>query len=184
MDNGGKENFVFNGSTTSTATTSKAPAVQPEVASPLVQWQASEFVDHQKSASWFIPLIAAIFLASCVIYLLTRDILATLVVALGGVAFGVYARQSPRTLTYSLMPTSLKIGDKSYSYDDFRTFSILQEGALFSILLQPVRRLMPPITIYFDPEDGEKIFDTLAAHLPHQEQEQDLVERMMRKIRF
>jgi len=168
-----------------------AVAPQPEVAVPeapnsdsLIKWNASEFVDHQKSVGWFLPLLIGIFVASCLMYLITRSILSTIVILLGGSAFVVFARQKPRTLSYTLGGTSITVGQRTYSYDDFRTFSILQEGALYSIFLEPIKRFMPPLSIYFAPEDGEKIFDVLAAHIPHQERQPDPVERLMRRIRF
>ncbi len=181
--NGGKNEFNYAGSAPTN------PVVQQTVPrqisqSPLMQWNASEFIDHQKSTGWFMPLILGSIILSGAIYFFTRDILATLVIMLGCISFGTYARQKPRTLTYTLLPTSIKIGSKTYSYDDFKTFSIIEEGALFSIFLQPIKRFMPPLTIYFDPDDGEKIFDTLATHLPHVQREQDPIERLMRRIRF
>jgi hypothetical protein len=151
---------------------------------PLIQWNASEFIHHQKNTGWFFPLVIASIVLIVGIFFLTKDILATLVILLGCVTFGMYARQKPRTLTYTLLPTSIKIGNKNYSYDDFKTFSIVQEGPLYSIFLQPIKRFMPPISIYFDPDDGEKIFDTLASHLPHEERSQDPIEKLMQKIRF
>lgn len=157
----------------------------PQPAEPsLVQWQASEFIDHQKSAGWFLPLIGVSIVLCGIMYLITRDILSTVVVFLACAAFGFYAQQKPRTLTYTLLPTSFKIGQRSYSYDDFRTFSIVQDGPLYSIFLQPLKRLMPPLTIYFDPQDGERIFDILASHIPHEERVQDPIDRFMRRIRF
>lgn len=181
--NGGNEEFSYVGNS-APAAPMQQPIPQQASQSPLMQWKASEFIDHQKSTGWFMPLIVVSILISAVIYFFTRDILATVVVILGCVAFGTFAGQKPRTLTYTLLPTSIKIGPKTYSYDDFRAFSIIQEGALFSIFLQPIKRFMPPLTIYFDPDDGEKIFDTLASHLPHVEREQDPIDRFMRRIRF
>lgn len=166
---------------------SSSPAMMEPMNSqepPLVQWQASEFIDHQKNASWFLPLIAGGAVLCAVMFFITKDIFSTIVVFLACVAFGFYANQKPRTLTYTLLPTTFKIGQRSYSYDDFRTFSIMQDGPLYSIFLQPLKRLMPPLTIYFDPQDGEKIFDILASHIPHEDRVQDPIDRFMRKIRF
>ncbi len=160
-----------------------ASEVQPFTAEA-VQWQASEFIDHQKSAGWVSLLAVAAVAAAVIVYVLTRNIFSSVVLLMAGLAFGVFAFQKPRTLTYSLLPTSIKIGDKTYSYDDFRTFSIMQEGAFFSVFLEPLKRFMPPLTIYFAPEDGEKIFDVLAQHIPHQEKEPDAIDRLMQRIRF
>lgn len=150
----------------------------------LVKWDASEFIDHQKSMVWVLPLALIAAVVATITYFLTRNFLSSIVLLMAGVSFGVFAYQKPRTLTYVLRGNSLKVGQKNYSYDEFRTFSIMQEGGLYSIFLEPVRRFMPPLTIYFAPEDGEKIFDILARHIPHQEKMPDAIDRFMQRIRF
>ena len=166
-------------------------AVRPQPQSPsssqsdvLVQWNASEFIDHQKSAIWVLPVTFISLLIAATIYLLTKNIFSSVVVILAGISFSVLAYQKPRTMSYSLFPSTIRIGQKTYSYDDFRTFSIMREGALYSVFLEPIKRFMPPITIYFAVEDGEKIFDTLAEHIPHQEKAPDAIDRLMQRIRF
>lgn len=149
-----------------------------------IQWQASEFVDHKKNPGWFLLLAVGAVVLCGLIFILTRSILSTVVVGIAVIAFGVVANQRPRTLTYALFGTGLQVGDKQYIYDDFRSFSVVQDGALQSIILQPNKRFMPPLTVYFAPEDGEKIFDVLATHLPHEERQVDSVDQLMRKIRF
>ncbi len=160
------------------------PAPQPSSTKSFVQWKASEFIDHQKSSTWFFALIGIAIILSAAVYAITRDVLATLVMLVGATAFGMYAKKTPRTLTYSLGATSFKVGERTYRYDDFRSFSVMQEGALYSVVLESVKRFMPPLTIYFAPEDGEEIFDVLAQHLPHEERRPDFVDNLMRKIRF
>lgn len=155
-----------------------------EGSEPLLQWKASEFIDHQKSFVWFLPVVICGLLVAFVSYLLTKGILTTLVIVVGTIAFSVFAKQKPRTLTYALFPASIRIGQRQYSYDDFKSFSIVQDGALYSIFLEPIKRFFPPQTIYFPPEEGEKIFDFLADRLPHIERKTDPVERLMQKIRF
>jgi len=149
-----------------------------------IQWQASEFVDHDKNNNWFLLLGGATVLVCGVIYLLSGSIFSVVVIACAALAFGVTANQKPRTLRYSLLPTGLKVGDKQYRYEDFRSFSIMQDGALWSIVLQPVKRLMPLLTIYIDPNDGERIFDVLASQIPHEQHEMDGVDRFLKRIRF
>lgn len=149
-----------------------------------VQWKASEFIDHQKSKAWFSVFVLVAIVAAIAVYVITRDILATVVILIAALAFGMYAGKKPRTLTYTLGPTNFTVGEKTYRYDDFKTFGLVQEGGLYSIVLEPVKRFMPPLTIYFAQEDGEKIFDAFAQHLPHEERKIDMVDSLMRKIRF
>lgn len=160
------------------------PEVKNRPSAETVQWQASEFVDHEKDNNWFVLLGVATVVACGLVYLLSKSIFSVVVVLFAAAAFGVTAKQKPRTMQYSLLPNEVKIGERRYKYDDFRSFSLMREGALWSIILQPTKRFMPLLTIYFDPNDGEKIFDILAAQMPHEERKLDAVDQFMRRIRF
>ncbi len=149
-----------------------------------IQWEASEFIDHEKDNNWFLFLGLGAVAMCVVVYFVSRSIFSTVVVALAALAFGITANQKPRTMKYTLSPHEIKVGEKRYRYDDFKAFSIIQEGALWSIILQPTKRFMPSLTIYFDHNDGDKIFDTLAAQMPSQEKTLDSVDRFMKRIRF
>lgn len=162
----------------------QAPAATEENTEPLLQWKASEFIDHQKGFTWFLPVVLCGLIIVAATYFLTKGLLTPLVIVVGTIAFTVFAKQKPRTLTYALFPGTIKIGTRLYSYDDFKSFSIVQDGALYSIFLEPIKRFFPPQTIYFPPEEGEKIFDFLAERLPHIERKADPVDRLMQKIRF
>ncbi len=149
-----------------------------------VSWQASEYVHHPKQASWYIGLAAAIGVVTAGTYLLTRDWMAPVVIAVMGVAVWVFASKQPRTLAYSLNSKGVQVGDKSYLYDQFRSFAIISEGAMSSVLLSPLKRFMPPLSLYYAPEDEEKIVTLLSLHLPHNQSQPDFVERLSSRLRF
>lgn len=151
---------------------------------PLVSWRASEYIHHQKGLSWFLPLAGASALLAVITYFLSGGIIGAIMVITGAIAFGMYAKQEPETLNYALFPRSIAVGNKEYSYDDFKTFSVSQSGGLFHVMLNPVKRFLPPVTIYFPKEEGELIFDILAERLPSIEEKLDPIETFMRKIRF
>ncbi len=52
--------------------------------------------------------------------------------------------------------SGLQIGVKSYGFQDFKTFSIAEEGAIVSIVFMPLKRFMPPLTIYVAPDMEDK----------------------------
>jgi hypothetical protein len=78
----------------------------------------------------------------------------------------------------------LTIGSKHYAYNEFRSFAILQEGALSSIVFMPLKRFATLTSIYYAPEDEQSIVDILADHLSLEEHHQDAVDKLMRRIRF
>lgn len=149
-----------------------------------VTWTASEFVAHDKSVNWYISLVLIATVLIGGIYFITRDVISVVALTFGVVLFGLYASREPRQLQYSLDATGIGVGEKHYSYDQFRSFSILPEGAFSSIILMPLKRFMPALTIYYAPEDEERVLAVLSNQLPFDQHKLDLTDRFMRRIRF
>lgn len=149
-----------------------------------VSWTASEFIAHQKNAGWYMLLVAAAVVLAAVIYLLTRDPVSTGMVGVVLVVLLLLASRQPRTLSYQLDGFGIHIGDRSYPYDNFKSFSVVDEGAINSITLLPLKRFMPPISMYYDPKDEDKISAVLSDYLPFVEGQKDIVDQFMRRIRF
>lgn len=153
--------------------------------SDAISWTASEYIAHQKSALWYLALgIASILFAVLVYFITNRDILSVVVVLLAATVLGIYAAKKPREQHYSISASGVSIGPKIYSYGLLKTFSIINEGAFSSITFLPLKRFMPAISIYYDPQDEEKIVETLSNYLPMDVQKRDVVDNFMRRIRF
>jgi hypothetical protein len=118
------------------------------------------------------------------IYFLTKDIFATSIIVIAGIIVGVFAGRKPRQLEYELSASGLQIGEKSYNYSLFRTFSVIKEGSLTSIVLLPAKRFMPLVSAYIAAEDEEKITKLVGEHLPYEERRPDYTERLSRRLRF
>jgi hypothetical protein len=174
---------------TSTQRVSQTPQVPAAQASTPnsgdgVIWTASEFVAHEKSAGWYGALLAGSMGLTVIIYLLTRDIISAVVVIIAALAFAALAGRRPRQLRYQLNNSGMTIGQKQFAYTAFKSFSVVPEGAFSSIVFRPLKRFAPLTTIYYAPDDEEKIIDLLSQHLPFQEYKPDPVDDMMRRIRF
>lgn len=164
-------------------TESEIPA-GPEYSQDSVSWTASEFISHEKDAGWYAKLVAASLVISILVYLLTRDVVSTGVILFVCATLGVYANRQPRQLPYSVSSAGVDIGDKHYGYDEFRSFAVMSEGAFSSIALLPLKRFAPLTTIYFAPDDEEKIIAILSQALPYEERSHDMIDRLMQRIRF
>lgn len=149
-----------------------------------VSWTASEYVSHDKSMGWFIRFGAVALLAIGFIYLLTRDITSVVLLTILGIVFAVFAGRKPEVLAYSIDNSGIQVGRKLYPINVFRSFSIIQEGAIRSILLMPLKRFMPAISVYYAPEDEAKIINALGDLLPHENRKQDPIDKLMLRIRF
>jgi hypothetical protein len=147
-------------------------------------WTASEFIAHDKTASWHVGLIVVAVLAAIILWFIIRDLVTSIVVVAAGGILSLYGGRRPGELQYQLDNSGLIIGQKQFSFSDFRAFSVIPEGAFASIALLPTKRFAPMTTLYFAPEDGDKIIDILGNHLPEQPMKADAIDSLMRKIRF
>ena len=150
-----------------------------------VEWEASEYIVHEKSSSWYIGFGAGAALLTLLVYLISnREFLPPLVILIACVSIGVYAGRKPTTKKYSIDSKGVKVGQNYHSYREFRSFSIVEEGALDSVWLTPLKRFAPTIVMYFSPEDEEKIINTLANFLPHEQKELDAIDRFTKRMKY
>ena len=151
---------------------------------PAVEWTASEYIAHEKGAGWYGLLTAGGGLLVVFVYVVTRDILASIVILLSCAAIGVYAGRKPATKRYVLDEKGIQADEKFHLYSEFRSFSVVEEGAINSIWLKPLKRFAPIVVMYYSPEDEQKIVDVLANFLPNEERELDAIDRFSKRIRF
>ncbi|MEK7059344.1 MAG: hypothetical protein AAB971_01155 [Patescibacteria group bacterium] len=167
-------------------TAEPVPTPESNSAAPVseITWQASEFVHHDKSPSWYIALMIGSGLVAALIFWLTRDIVSVAVVIVGAALLATYGSRKPRQLDYKLDAQGVQIGQKYRVYNEFRSFSVAPEGAFSSIVFMPLKRFASITTIYFAPEDEEKIVNILSGQLPFEPYQPDAVDKLMKSIRF
>jgi hypothetical protein len=150
-----------------------------------ISWTASEYIAYEKSARWYIALGVTAIIMSVLLYFLTsRSIISAIVPIVGAVLFAVYGRRPPQELEYQLTNGVLSVGPKVFPLESFRSFGVINEAAFSTILFTPLKRFAPPLSIYYSPEDQDVIVDYLSTYLPIEEHTQDMIERLMHRIRF
>jgi hypothetical protein len=125
-------------------------------------WQASEYIQHKHGFGWY----------------------AILVVLLMIIALVVYAQRVPRVLNYALTDAGIKIGERFFPYNSFRSFSLIPDKGFFSIELDPLKRFMPRLSIYLDPEQADKVAQALAQWIPRSDREPDFFDRLSRALKI
>lgn len=154
------------------------PALQP------VHWQADEYISHERNGLWFavFGLVVALMITLAVVLMRSWTFAALILVM--AVALVIYATRPPRRLSYTLDSDGLRVGDRVYRLTDFKSFGVIQDSGHFSILLVPVKRFRPGVTVYFPQEAGEQIVDFLGAQLPMDQFKLDVIDRLLRKLRL
>lgn len=149
-----------------------------------ITWTASEFIAHSKSFGWYAVLALVAVAMAALIFFLTKDKVSAGVIIVAALMFGIYAGYKPRELQYRLDQGGLTVGTKHFTYDQFRCFSVLPEGAFSSIVFMPLKRFAVTTTIYYAPEDEDKIVNLLGNYLPLEERGHDAIDRLMHRIHF
>jgi hypothetical protein len=94
------------------------------------------------------------------------------------------AARKPRELEYRLDSSGVHIANKTFPYNHFKSFSLVQQGAVPSILFSPLKRFDFMITAIYDQVDEKKIHDILSVYLPVEENNLDWIDRLMWKIKY
>ncbi len=149
-----------------------------------IGWTASEYIDHEKRAGWFLAVAGIALLTAAFIYLLTRDAINSIVILVVAALFAVSGARRPQILAYGLDSQGIHIGNKFYPYDQLRSFAVMQEDAFHSIQIFQFKRFTTPITLYFPPDQEERIINFLGSYLPHEVRTHDPIDRLMRRVRF
>ena len=172
------------GQTAPAAPAPTAPTPAVPTAPGVVTWQAAEFIEHERGSNWYVALAVGSVGLAGLVYLLGRDLFASITILIVGGMVGVFASRKPKEASYELSDSGLKIEQKLYPYRLFQSFSVIHEDGIGSISLQPVKRFMPEVTVYYHDQDENQIVGVLGQHLPHEHKTLDSIERLSRRLRF
>ena len=162
-----------------------APLAVPTVESPPVTWTAHEYITLEKNGLWYVIFGALVigFITLDVFFLHVWTL--SLLVIVIAVAIIVYSRRPARLIQYALSTKQgLYIGERLYSFDDFKAFGLIRDGEHHSIMLIPTKRFSPGASVYFPEEAGEKIVDILGSRLPMENLKLDIIDVVVRQLRL
>jgi len=150
-----------------------------------VNWTAQEYIHLEKGGLWFAIFIAVILAVVILDILLLHAYTISLLAIVIGVAIIVYSRRAPRTMHYALSPSQgLYVGERLYHFEEFKAFGMVRDGEHFSIMLLPVKRFAPGVSVYFPEEAGEQIIDVLGKRLPMEDLKLDAIDIVTRWLRL
>lgn len=149
-----------------------------------VHWQASEYIHRDKGFLWYVVFSIVVLALIALAILIMRAWTFAILILVMAAALIVYSRRPPRLLNYTLSRQGLHIDDKLFPFHDFKSFTIIHGDDEHSIMLVPVKRFRPGVTVYFPEESGEAIVDMLAARMPMQESKLDVIDQIIRKLRI
>ena len=149
-----------------------------------IAWNAPEGVRVQRGAVWYVLFAIVLAGLMALAILVFQNWTFAILLPIMAVALFVLSNNNPQTINYAISPKGIYIADTLHDFSEFRAFGLLHENDQHSILLLPVKRFSPGLTIYFSEAEGEKIVDMLGARLPMQEIKPDALEKLIRLIKL
>lgn len=174
---------------------SNQPVVNPEIVNEIpvssgttlpeqqpIQWQAPEYLQEYRSPWWFIGFWGVVIVLMLIAIILIKSWSFALLIPAMAAALTIYSHRPPRQVGYVLSNKGLYINEKLHTVEEFKSFSVVREESMPSIMLIPTRRFRPAITVYFPIEAGEGIVDLLGSRMPMQEAKLDFFDKLIRQL--
>lgn len=155
----------------------------PTINTEPVHWTASEYVHGEKNWIWFTLFAVVVILLIALDLIFIQSYTFSALVVVMATAVLVYSNRSPKEVSYTLsVDQGLYIGERLYHFSDFKSFGLIQDHEQHSIMLIPIKRFAPGVSVYFPDEVGERIVDILGARLPMENLKLDMIDVIVRKL--
>lgn len=156
---------------------------KPKINTEPVHWTASEYVHGEKNWIWFVIFAIVVIALVAIDLILIQSYTFSVLVVVMAAAVLVYSRRSPKEVSYTLsIDQGLYIGEKLYHFSDFKSFGLIRDNDQHSIMLIPIKRFAPGVSVYFPDEVGERIVDILGARLPMENLKLDMIDIIVRQL--
>ena len=147
-------------------------------------WQAPEGTQVHRGTGWYIAFGVVLVILMALAIVVFKSLTFAVLLLVMAIAVIMLSTKPPRIINYSVSPKGIYIEDKLHDYSEFRAFSIFHDTELPSVILLPVKRFSPGLTLYFGVDQGERVIDMLGARLPVVESKPDMLEKLIRLMRL
>ncbi len=148
-----------------------------------VAWVAKEYQVSQKNPLWYVVFGVVVLALLAVAVLFFEEWSFAILIVVIAIAVVVHATRPPADVQYTLSARQgLYIGERLYHLSQFKKFGLLRDNGHNSIVLVPVKRFAPGVSVFFPDDVGERIVDILGQRLPMETIQPDLMDKFIKKI--
>lgn len=162
----------------------RSTSIPPSGSEGSITWTANEFISHRKGAMWYMALVVGALVLAGIVWLLTRDKITAGAIVVAAIMFAIFAAKKPRELECRIDKDGLNIGSRHFRFEQFRSFCVVHQGGVSSLALIPMKRFALLTSVYYDPQDEEKILSIISSYLPIEERKRDLIDDFLWRIRY
>jgi hypothetical protein len=147
-----------------------------------ITWTASEFIDNAKNFGWYFMFVIAALVVCVLVYIFTHSIFSSIVIFVLGITLCFVAGRKPKELDYGLDDQGIVINNIDHPFSEFKSYTLVSEGGIDHIALISVKKFTPNKTIYFEPQDRDRIISLLGEFLPLEPASKDPIGGFMKRI--
>jgi hypothetical protein len=142
-----------------------------------MEWQALEYQHRPKANEWY-WWVGAAGLLVILLAAWWQNFLLIVFTAIATFTVMLLGARPPQTLTYSLLPKGIRLGQQLYPYDNLKSFWVIDEPVeRRKIIIESQRFFMPHITIPLPTEvNADEVKQYLLAHLPEQKHDESIAD--------
>jgi len=153
---------------------------------PIFVWEAPESISQKRSSKWYVILFLVSVVLAYVFYI--QDLLSgSVLVVVSALVLSFLSIQKPDTIKSALFTSGLLVNNKIYSYDQFKSFHLM-EGKILKIRLQPINKFLAPLTLPITNENSvslSQIVLFLSKKMPQEDDKgEDFVDRVNHFFHF
>ncbi|MBP9667950.1 hypothetical protein KBD87_04060 [Candidatus Saccharibacteria bacterium] len=149
-----------------------------------IQWQSPEYVSSVRTPMWYLVFWATVVVVMILAGFFMKSWSFVLLIPVMAFALTIYTHRPAHMMQYVVSPKGLYINEQVHVFDEFKSFSVLQDEALPTLVLTPVRRFRPAVTVHFPDEVGEQLVDFMGTQLPMEDARTDVFDTLVKKLRL
>lgn len=162
----------------------QTPPTVKSTAEP-ISWVAKEYISNEKNGLWYLIFAIVIIAIIAIDFLFLKSYSLSVLVVVMGIAIIVLSHRPAREIKYTLSgEQGLYVDNKLYPLKDFKSFGVLDDRGNHAIVLTPIKRFSPAVSVYFPDEVGETLVDILGTRLPMEDVKLDFIDIIVRKLRI
>ena len=162
------------------------PAIEP------IHWTASDVIEVDRSKWWGLGLIgiAVLIIGGIVAWSIVQNtwsagnISIIVLISVVLIAIMVVSKKPPREVQYMLTESGVTIDGQLHDFSQFRAFGVVQNGAVWQLVLIPTKRFGMSVTTFINADQGERIVDELGTRLPMEKISLHPVDKLSRLLKL
>ena len=149
-----------------------------------ISWQAPEFKHYEKTAGWYVTLIAvAILIAG--FFIVQKDIFAAVTTIILAGLVVLFSRQKPEIVPIEIDSKAVKFGKIEFPYKQIKHFWVVHNERHKTINLRTTTYVNNTIILELGDQNPDEVRNFLMQYLPeHEATEETFAQRLMHWLKF